>query len=165
VIFALGCASPIGIRRVSLSEVDRVLGENALTGERPSVLSRQILVRLGLSTLYQHDPREALEKLRSGLGGPDARERLMALAELWFATARKSDNRGEYLAAAVCAYAYLFPATPPSTPPNPYDWRNQLLLEIYDSGITKGLALPGPVTAPSSIPRRARFRCRSALSS
>src|SRR4030095_13143944 len=57
VIFPLGCASPIGIRRVSLSEVDRVLGENALTGERPSVLSRQVLVRLGLSTLVQHDHR------------------------------------------------------------------------------------------------------------
>jgi pimeloyl-ACP methyl ester carboxylesterase len=141
VTFPLGCASPIGIRRVSLSEVDRVLGENALTGERPSVLSRQVLVRLGLSTLYQHDPRAALEKLRAGLGGPDAHERLMALAELWFANARKSDDRGEYLAAAVCAYAYLFPATPPSTPPSPYDWRNQLLLEIYDRGITKGLAL------------------------
>src|SRR4029434_6281719 len=51
------------------------------------------------------------------------------------------DDQGEYLAAAVCAYAYLFPATPPSTPPSPYDWRNQLLLEIYDRGITKGLAL------------------------
>ena len=140
-VFPLGCATPVGIRRVSLSEVDRLLGENALTGERPSVLSLQILVRLGLSTLYQDDPRAALEKLRAGLGRPDAHERLMALAELWFASARKSDDRGEYLAAAVCAYAYLFPATPPSTPPSPYDWQNQLLLEIYDRGITKGLAL------------------------
>ena len=140
---SLGCATPVGIRRVSLSEVDRVLGENAVTGEGPSVFSRQILARLGLSTLYEDDPRAALEKLRAGLGGPDAHERLLALAELWFATARKSDDQGEYLAAAVCAYAYVFPATPPSTPPSPYDSRNQLVLEIYDRGITKGLALTG----------------------
>ena len=140
-VFALGCATPVGIRRVSLSEVDRILGENAITGDAPSALSRQILARLGLSTLYENDPRTALEKLRAGLGGPDEHERLQALAELWYATARKSDDRGEYLAAAVCAYAYVFPATPPSTPPSPYDARNQLVLEIYDRGIAKGLAL------------------------
>ena len=143
VVLSLGCRTPVGIRRVSLSEVDRVLGENAVTGERPSVLSYQIIARLGLSTLYQDDPRAALEKLRGGLGGPDTLERLPALAELWYATARKSEDQGEYLAAAVCAYAYLFPATPPSTPPNPYDARNHLVLEIYDRGITKGLARTG----------------------
>ena len=89
-VVSLGCGTPVGIRRVSLSEVDRVLGENAVTGEGPSVFSYQILARLGLSTLYQDDPRAALEKLRAGLGGPDAHERLLALAELWFATARKT---------------------------------------------------------------------------
>jgi pimeloyl-ACP methyl ester carboxylesterase len=140
-VLSLGCRTPVGIRRVSLSEVDRVLGENAVTGDRPSVLSYQIIARLGLSTLYQDDPRAALERLRAGLGGPDNHERLLALAEFWFATARKSDDQGEYLAAAVSAYAYLFPVTPPSTPANPYDARNQLVLEIYDRGITKGLAL------------------------
>ena len=141
VVFALGCETPVGIRRVSLSEVDRVLGENAVTGEGSSLFSRQMLARLGLSTLYQDDPRAALEKVRAGLGAPDAHDRLLVLAELWFATARKSEDQGEYVAAAVCAYAYLFPATPPSTPPSPYDSRTQLVLEIYDRGITKGLAL------------------------
>jgi pimeloyl-ACP methyl ester carboxylesterase len=141
-VLSLGCRTPVGIRRVSLSEVDRVLGENAVTGEGPSAFSHQIIARLGLSTLYQDDPRAALERLRAGLGRPDTHERLLALAELWFATARKSEDQGEYLAAAVCAYAYMFPATPPSKPPDPYDARNQLVLEIYDSGITKGLALP-----------------------
>jgi len=33
------------------------------------------------------------------------------------------------------------PATPPSTPLNPYDARTQLVLGIYDRGIAKGLAL------------------------
>ena len=141
VVLSLGCGTPVGIRRVSLSEVDRVLGENAVTGEGPSVFSYQILARLGLSTLYQDDPRAALEKLRAGLGGPDGHERLLALAELWFATARKREDQGDYLAAAVCAYAYLFPSGQPSSPPSPYDPRNQLVLEIYDRGITKGLAL------------------------
>ncbi|HXV36580.1 MAG TPA: hypothetical protein VEC18_05515 [Myxococcota bacterium] len=140
-VLALGCATPVGIRHVSFSEVDRSLGENAVSGDAPSALSRQILRRLGLSTVYENDPRAALEKLRAGLGGPDERERLLALAELWYATARKSDDRGEYLAAAVCAYAYVFPATPPSTPPSLYDSRTHFVLEVYNRGISKGLAL------------------------
>jgi pimeloyl-ACP methyl ester carboxylesterase len=142
-IFALGCATPVGVRRASLGEVDRILGQNAVTGDAPSALSYQILARLGLSTLYEHEPRKALEKLRAGLGGPDEHERLLALAELWYATARKSNDRGEYLAAAVCAYAYVFPAAPRSTPLNPYDSRTHFVLEIYDRGIAKGLALAG----------------------
>src|SRR4029453_13360777 len=68
-VVALCCATPVGVRRVSLSEGDRILGENAVTGDAPSALSRQILARLGLSTLYADDSRTALEKLRAGLGG------------------------------------------------------------------------------------------------
>jgi len=141
VVLALGCATPVGVRRASLGEIDRILGENAVTGEAPSALSRQLLARLGLSVLYADDPPAALEKLRAGLGGPDENERLLALAELWFATARKSEDRGEYLAAAVCAYAYLFPDVPPTPPPSPYDSRTHLVVEIYDRGVAKGLAL------------------------
>ncbi|HTO53405.1 MAG TPA: alpha/beta fold hydrolase [Myxococcota bacterium] len=140
-VFAVGCATPVGIRRASLGEVDRLMGENAVTGDAPSALSRQILARLGLSVLYEDDPVAALEKLRAGLGAPDQRERLLALAELWYSTARKTGDRGEYLAAAVCAYAYVFPATPPSSPPSPYDSRTHLVLEIYNRGIARGLAL------------------------
>jgi pimeloyl-ACP methyl ester carboxylesterase len=139
-VFSLGCATPVGIRRATTSEIDRLLGENALTGDTHSGLSSQMLARLGLTTLYQDDPRAALEKLRAGLGGPDEHERLLVLAELWFESARKSGDRGEYLAAAVAAYAYVFPATP-LAPPSPYDSRTHLVLEIYNRGIAKGLAL------------------------
>ena len=141
VLFALGCATPVGIRRATTSDIDRLLGQNAVTGDAHSALSSQILARLGLSTLYDDDPRAALEKVRAGLGGPDQRERLLALAELWFETARRSGDRSEYLAAAVAAYAYVFPATPLSAPPSPYDSRTHLILEIYDRGIAQGLAL------------------------
>jgi hypothetical protein len=140
-VLALGCATPVGIRPATSSEVDRLLGQNALTGDTHSGLSGQVLARLGLSTLYEDDPRAALEKLRVGLGGLDEHERLLALAELWFETARKSGDRGEYLAAAVCAYAYVFPATPLNPPPRPFDARANLVLQIHDRGIARGLAL------------------------
>ncbi|HTO09237.1 MAG TPA: alpha/beta fold hydrolase [Myxococcota bacterium] len=140
-VLVLGCATPVGIRRATTSDIDRLLGQSALTGDSHSGLSAQFLARLGLTTLFEDDPRAALEKLRAGLGGPDTHERLLALAELWFETARKSGQKGEYLAAAVCAYAYVFPATPPSPPPSPYDLRASLVLQIYDRGIAEGLAL------------------------
>ena len=139
-VFSLGCATPVGVRRATTDEIDRLLGENALTGDTHSIVSRQFLARLTLSTLYEDDPRAALEKLRAGLGGPDEHDRLLVLAELWFETARKSGDRGEYLAAAVCAYAYVFPSTP-LAPPSPYDSRTHLVLEIYNRALSKGLAL------------------------
>ncbi|HXZ85744.1 MAG TPA: hypothetical protein VEI82_09660, partial [Myxococcota bacterium] len=141
VALALGCATPVGIKRTSLLAVDRELASNAITGDKPSLFSTQFLERLGLVTLYAERPRDALEKLREGLGGPDEHDRLLAMSELWFAAARKGEDRGEYLAAAVFAYAYLFPETPPP-PPSPYNQKTFYALELYNRGVANALALP-----------------------
>jgi len=130
----------VGIQRTSLLAVDRELAANALTSDNLSAYSREYLERLGLARLYQDDPRAALEKMREGLGGPDEHERYLALAELWFAHADKTDDRGEYLAAALCAYEFLFPgATSQAT--SPFDVRLRFALEIYNRSITSGLAI------------------------
>jgi pimeloyl-ACP methyl ester carboxylesterase len=135
---ALGCATPVGVDRASLREVDEQLSGNILTSDRPSGLSREYLERLALGELYGKDPRAALEKLRSGLGGPDEQARLFALSELWFGAAQKSGDRSEYLAAAVCAYAFVFPSDTISTGPI-YDGTLRLALDLYNRGITEGL--------------------------
>jgi pimeloyl-ACP methyl ester carboxylesterase len=140
--FALGCATPVGIKRTSLRDVDRELVENAITGDKPILIATQFLERLGLTKLYDENPRQALEKLREGLGGIDEHDRVLAMSELWFAAARKGDDRGEYLAAAVFAYAFLFPPTQPSPPASPYDQKTHYALELYNRGIANGLALP-----------------------
>jgi len=142
VALSLGCATPIGIKRTSLLAVDRELSENAITGEKPSLFSNQFLERLGLVKLYAERPREALEKLREGLNGPDDHDRVLALSELWFTVARDSGDRGEYLAAAVFAYAFLFPTTEPPPTASPYDQKTHFALELYNRGIANGLALP-----------------------
>ena len=135
------CATPIGVDHVSIEEADRDYGRTVLNSEHLSTLSREYLERLGLSALYEEKPREALAKLREGLGGPDEMGRLYALSELWFGAALKSGDRGEFLASAIYAYAFLFPKDP-ALNPSAYDGHVRTALDLYNRGITEGLALP-----------------------
>jgi pimeloyl-ACP methyl ester carboxylesterase len=135
---ALACATPVGVDPASQREVDLQLSGNVLNSDQPSSLSREYLQRLALADMYDEKPREALEILRSGLGGPDERTRLFALAELWFGAAQKSGDRSEYLAAAVCAYAALFPREG-ALSPTLYDGTLRLALDLYNRGLVEGL--------------------------
>jgi hypothetical protein len=136
---SLACATPVGIERASLREVDQELSENILTGDHPTFLSREFLERLMLTDLYEKRPEEALEQLRFGLGGPDDHRRLFALSELSYGAARRSGDRGEYLAAAMYAYAFLFPKDA-SLAPSPYTGQIRLALELYNNSIAEALA-------------------------
>jgi hypothetical protein len=72
------------------------------------------------------DPREVIGELYSGLGKPDERDRMFALAELSFAEAEANNDQPFYLATAVFAYSFLFPDNPKDTP-DPYDPRLTIL--------------------------------------
>ena len=136
---AFGCVTPIGVNLSTPQAVMMQALESELTTDHLSAFSREFLDRLSLAELYQENPRAALADLRAGLGGPDERNRLLALAELWFGAAKKSGDRGEYMAAALYAYAFLFPRDP-GRAPGPYDGKLRLGLELYNRGITQGLA-------------------------
>ncbi len=138
VLISAACATPVGVDRASQDEVDEQLSGNVLSSGRPSSLSREYLERLALAELYEKDPHHALEILRSGLGGPDERGRLFAMAELWFGAAQKSEEKSEYLAAAACAYAFLFPSDRQLSP-TLYDGTLRLALDMYNRGLTEGL--------------------------
>jgi triacylglycerol esterase/lipase EstA (alpha/beta hydrolase family) len=136
---SLACATPVGVDYVSMETVARELSGSLLTGDVPSAASREYLARLALADLYAEHPREALESLRSGLGGPDDHDRLFALSELSFGAARRSGDRGEYLASAVYAYAFLFPKDASLTSA-PLDGRLRVALGLYDFAIANALA-------------------------
>jgi pimeloyl-ACP methyl ester carboxylesterase len=137
----LACATPIGVKHLTPRDADRGLGQSVLNSDRTTTLSEEYLERLGLVRLYDENPHEALAQLRNGLGGPDEVGRLFALSELWFDAALKSGDRGEYLASAVYAYAFLFPKEPARNP-TPYDGLIRTALDLYNRGITEGLAVP-----------------------
>ena len=139
VLFGSGCATPVGVKRLDEQAAHRELNANVLSTGKLSDSSTQILERNGLSERFRSDPQTVLAELNSGLGKPDERDRLFALSELSFAYAEQSGNQSYFLASAVYAYAFLFPANPAAAP-EPYDPRLRLAVDLYNRGIALGLA-------------------------
>jgi pimeloyl-ACP methyl ester carboxylesterase len=138
-VFASGCATPVGVKRLDEQAAHRELYANILSAGRPSDYSTQLLERTALSERFKSDPEPVLAELNSGLGKTDEQDRLFALSELSFAHAEASGNQSYYLASAAYAYAFLFPANIADAP-GQYDPRLTLALDLYNRGIALGLA-------------------------
>ena len=137
-----GCATPVGVTRLDERAANRQLATNVLSSGEPSEYSRQLLERTALAESFRKSPEETLAILHSGLGKSDEHDRLFALAELSYVHALADSKPSYYLASAVYAYAFLFPAAPADSP-NPYDPRLTIALDLYNSGIAAGLTPPG----------------------
>lgn len=131
----LACASPAGIRRVGGRDVHRTLTANVLSTGEPSVPSRQVLQRMGLADLFESDPAAAILAIQVSELTPG---RIFALAELSFWLGERTQDRARYLAAAVYAWAYLFPGEG-GTPPLSTDPRYRLACDLYNRGLTEGI--------------------------
>ena len=134
-----GCATPVGVTRLSEQAAHRKLNANILSADKPSAYTTQILERAALTERYKEDPEAVLAQLHAGLGQTDERDRLFALCELSFAYAQRSHDQGYYLASAAYAYAYLFPKDPAEAPGR-YDPRLRLAADLYNRDIALGLA-------------------------
>ena len=136
-----GCATPVGVRPLDSQEANRRLTETVLSDAKLSAPTVQILNRAGLEKQFQSAPAETIAALHQAL--PTAREadRLFALAELSFLHAAKSGERSYFFAAAVYAYAFLFPQGSVSSP-DPFDPRFRTAVDLYNRGITGGFAEP-----------------------
>lgn len=123
--FLNGCASPIGVVRGSIQETYYNLTANVLSAGQPSSWSMQALQRANLSERFNDDREGALKELRKTIqqqGSTDRfADRLFALSELSFYFADQSGRNDYFLAAAVYAYAFLFPEI--GSPPDPLDPR------------------------------------------
>jgi hypothetical protein len=141
VILLLGCATPVVVRPLHSEEANRRLTENVLSDAKLSGPTLQILNRAGLEKQFQSEPAEVIAALHKAL--PNAREadRLFALAELSFRHAANSGDRSYFLAAAVYAYAFLFPQGSGASP-DPFDPRFRTAVDLYNRGITGGFAEP-----------------------
>ena len=142
-LFAIGCSAPVGVKRVSVQDEHRQLNRNALTELQASDVSQIVLRRFNLVTLYEEQPDAALVRLRdvvvSDRGGNDE---LYALAELSYLHAARVKSRPHALAAALYAYAYLFPDNPAQRP-QAIDPRYRWACDIYAEGLTQALREPG----------------------
>lgn len=134
-----GCAtSPIGVRRLDPDAVHRSLTANALTEDRPSIDSRNVLHRRGLFTEFEKHPVRTLSELNRIAIAEDDNDTWFALAELSFLHADRVRDRRYSVMAAIYAWSYLFGGTPP----NPFDPRLRIATDIYNRGLTQGLEDP-----------------------
>jgi hypothetical protein len=135
------CAAPIGVTRVETQSVYRTLTASVLSTGRPSASTEQVLVRTGLAQRFRDEPEAALATLR-GTGVGLSRDHLFALAELAFVHAEDTRQPAYYLAAAVYAYAFLFPTdgTDHVAALSFVDPRLRLAADLYNLGLTLGLS-------------------------
>ncbi len=136
-----GCVmSPVQVKRTDPQTVQRQLKSNVLSTGELSNFTRLVLNRWDLAERFQQAPEEAQAELRQkvvdGQGGSND---IYALAELAFEYAQQSGDRAYYRAAAVYAYAFLFPGSA-GEPPNPFDPRLRDAADLYNRSITAGFA-------------------------
>jgi pimeloyl-ACP methyl ester carboxylesterase len=136
-----GCPTAIGVREVGASSVHKHLTRNVLSAGKPSAPSRQVLHRLDLYDRFKSEPAVVLAELRERLPLQGDEDEVFALAELSYLHADKGGGRPYYLAAALYAYAFLFPGGD-GAPPERLDPRLRLAADLYNRGLTKGLKGP-----------------------
>ena len=133
-----GCSTPIGVVRGTTQDTYRSLTANVLSSGKPSTWSTQVLQRSNMIERYDDDPAGALLEMRKTFASRVTPDRLFALSELSFHYAEESGKKEHYLAAAVYAYAFLFPED--GTPqPDPLDPRRRLAADLYNLGLIRSL--------------------------
>jgi hypothetical protein len=139
ILLATGCATPIGVKRISPQNANRALTANVLTTGEPGARAEEFLYRLNLSEEYREDPASTITKLHAGLGHADEQDRLYALAELSFDHAQRSGERSYYLGAAAYVWAFLLPDDRAQRPSR-YDPRLREAMDLYNRSVASGLA-------------------------
>lgn len=140
-LLSSGCATPIGVVRGTTQQTYYELTANVLSAGKPSSWSTQVLQRSNLTQRFEKDPEAALKEMRKTFEVRVTPDRLFALSELSFDYAESSGKNEYYLAAAVYAYAFLFPEDG-TRPPDPLDPRRRLAADLYNLGLIHGLDSP-----------------------
>jgi hypothetical protein len=129
---AAACASPVGAVRVDPEVAQRQLARSATTTGEPSWPTRNHLAEHGLLEAFETRPEAALAELHRAMvasgGDPDL---LFALVELSFLYGQATTKSEYRLAAAVYAYAFLFPEGLGEAPGR-FDPRLRIAADLYN---------------------------------
>ena len=106
----VGCATPVGVRKVSHEKACQTLTASVLSGGGLSEPTVQVLNRAGLEEAYSDSPADVIAELHQTISTKRDSDLLFALAELSFRQGERSGEGAYSLSAAVYAYAFLFPA-------------------------------------------------------
>ena len=140
-LFLAACATPVGVEPISPQDFERDLTASALSVNKPSRFSDQVLQRFNLAERFASDPDGALAALQRTLGTEGEASRLFALAELSYLHAEHTRRRAYHFAAAAYAFAFLFPGEG-ETPPDALDPRARIAADLYNRALTQAFMAP-----------------------
>jgi hypothetical protein len=92
VVLSAGCATPIGVNRVTPQEANQALTASVLSTGEIGVDASQFLSRRKLSERFAKDPVGTIREIHSKVGLDDPAQSFV-LSELSFAYAQKSGDR------------------------------------------------------------------------
>ena len=135
------CAGPVSATRVDPKIVLRDLGRSAITTGEPSLPTRNVLYEHGLFDAFDEHPDATIAELhRAMVASRGDHDLLFALAELSFLHGQAATKPGYYLAAAVYAYAFLFPENAGGATPGRFDPRLRSAADLYNWALTVSFA-------------------------
>jgi pimeloyl-ACP methyl ester carboxylesterase len=127
------CAGPVYTTRADPKVVLRELDQSAITAGEPSLPTRNVLYERGLFEAFGEHPEAAIAELHRVMAATQAdQDMLFALAELSFLHGQAAKKKSYYLAAAVYAYAFLFPEKAGDAGPGRFDPRLRTAADLYN---------------------------------
>jgi pimeloyl-ACP methyl ester carboxylesterase len=135
----LACGTPVGVKRMDPTLVQRQLTRSILSSDKLSNSTRNALFQHDLVTLWDDDPKAAIDKLQKAVAAGQARRNdVYALAEISFAYGEGVGDPAYFRSAAVYAWLFLFPEN--DTKLDPFDPRARVAADLYNRGIARGFA-------------------------
>ena len=132
------CAGPVGTARVDPKIVLGNLGRSAVATGEPSMPTRNVLFEQGLFVAFDERPEAAIADLhRTMVASHGDQDLLFALAELSFLHGQAATKPDYSLAAAVYAYAFLFPEQAGNAAPGRFDPRVRIAADLYNWALTR----------------------------
>lgn len=134
------CATPVQVEQIDPRVVQHELTSNVISTGELSEPIQIVLHRQDLTERFASDPEGAIASLHRSVttGEPDPGA-LFALAEMSFRHAEDTSKQAYYLAAAVYAFASLFPDDPAQRPDG-FDPRLRTACDLYNRGLTSSFA-------------------------
>jgi pimeloyl-ACP methyl ester carboxylesterase len=134
------CAGPVGTVRSDPKDVLREMSRSATTTGEPSLRTRNVLVEHGLFEAFDERPEDAIAVLHKSMVATRGDQRLLfALAELSYIHGKAIASHAYTMAAAVYAYAFLFPEGLGEAPGR-FDPALRIGADLYNWALTAALA-------------------------
>jgi len=133
------CAGPVRAVRVDRTDAHRDLTRSMVTTGELSWATRDVLLERGLYETFEDRPEVAIVELhRAMVDAQGDEDVLFALAESSFFYGQAANKPAYTMAAAIYAYAFLFPEDGPR--PGPFDPRFRSAADLYNWSLTAAFA-------------------------